>query len=509
MKTFFTIVENHAKKDLGVLIFTDNNLGFQRKREEFVFSNKRNRIDLECIDEDLPRERIEPENETIKVQLFFMLSNIKHNLKEKGTICNKAYITKNVSKKFKHYNQVIQNIFLQTGTKENIKEIFSKSQRTYHAFLRFAQRIRIKHAKMNITSDLSLTPIEPNQKNTIIIYQNKTKYPFTLSDLINIILTAVTNAPLLFPSPFIPKNPYNNIPFSKSIMYHIYWSIKSSNILMPPLINSYFWSSFNLNDFIVNNEQAIRDYTIKKYVLNSPVTVIYDEIIQMLDNSSNMLRGLDIDPDFPRTQLVEIMKPYLFLYIMKNDGILGTEKRRVSKILYKRKLMYFINYNPYFGRKTIKCKKPSSDVASIFSRSCLTNDYVPPLVPLSIPLSGNSIALQAVVEMESRLVSLWAEPIRDDIVVSGTNELSDNVNSNEGVVTVPKKEQKIFVFNTENPGLTIKKIEKLFKNYNTITSTVFEYDSESDNDSDTSSSVSVASLPLERNTGTRIHMNRG
>jgi hypothetical protein len=268
-------------------------------------------------------------------------------------------------------------------------------------------------------------------------------------------LTAITNAPSLFPEPLAPKNPYNNVPLSKPILYHIYWAIKSSNILMPPLINAYFGSNFNLNDFIINNEQAVREHTIKKYVTNSPATVLHDEILQMLDYSRARDK-LDIDPDFPKAKLVEIMKPYLFLFIMRNDGIRGTEKRRVSGLLFKREMLNFIKYNPTFGRKNINpVKRTRASFISPTAAQCTR--------PVQL--------LQHVAQQQ----------------LSGhTNE---NVVQPSSVAPlqqqVPKKDPKTIVFNTANPGLTISKIEKMYRNYRTIIArNINEYDSESSYDSD-------------------------
>ena len=569
MKTFFTVVEKHSRQNLGVNIFTDEKCDFHKNREEFVFDTGKSRLVPLCIpkveepirdtvhsldrieyeiEEDLPQhaevmERIEvsPENETINRQLFFMINIMKHHLKGKSSSRSNKHIKMNVSKKFKYYNQTIQNMFLNNKIKETIKEIFCKSQRTYHAFLRFAQRIRIKQAKMNITTDLSMTPIEPNQKNTTIIYQNNTKYPFTLSDLINIVLTSITNAPSLFPEPLVPKNPYNNIPFSKAILYHIYWAIKSSNILIPPLINSYFWSNFNLNDFIVNNEQAVRDYAIKKYVMNSPVTVLYDEIIQMLEDSNSLFRNktINIDFDFPKNKLVEIMKPYLFLYIMKNDGISGTEKRRVSKIIFKREIINFIKYNPSFGRKIIKCKKTTSGVfkACLFNVSQPIVSLVPSLsCPQCIPLQSSDgqrsfashfappAAMQNLQQLNQDFGRGAFTPptMRSNNSVGdlrspeefGTNDLHAEPLSTAGAVEHTTKDVKTFEFNTANPGLSIKEIEKMYKNYINITpKNINEYDSENGNDSDSESddsiesytSIESAGISLERGLGTRIH----
>jgi hypothetical protein len=472
MKTFFTIIEKCAQKKLGMDIFVEGNT--------FVFSEEPQNKDpirnsslckaarrdpTTAATERVGRE-IYSETMTIKYQLYFMMNNINYHVKnpkqsEKAVLGHKEHKAHrtNINKKFKYYTETVNNMFLNTNTKDSIQEIFCKSQRTYHAFLHFAQIVRTKQAKMNITTDLSMAPL-PKQKNIVTIYQNKTRYPFTLSDIINIILAAITNAPSLFPEPLTPKNPYNNVPLSKPILYHIYWAIKSSNILMPPLINAYFGSNFNLNDFIINNEQAVREYTIKKYVTNSPATVLYDEILQMLDYSRAKDK-LDIDPDFPKAKLVEIMKPYLFLFIMKNDGIRGTEKRRVSGVLFKREMSNFIKYNPTFGRKNINpVKRTRASFVSSTAAQCTRP------VQEAQQLSGHTN--ENVVQPNS--------------VAPGLTSPHRGVGGSFGT---PRPTPKTVVFNTANPGLTISKIEKMYRNYRTIVArNINEYDSESSYDSD-------------------------
>jgi hypothetical protein len=485
MKTFFTIIEKCAQKKLGIDIFVEGNT--------FVFSeDPQNKDPIRDPNKDPitdpnqdPNKEIYSEKMTIKYQLYFMMNNINYHVKnpkqsEKAVLGHKehkehkehkAHKT-NINKKFKYYTETVNNMFLNTNTKDSIQEIFCKSQRTYHAFLHFAQIVRTKQAKMNITTDLSMAPLpsptgkgegkgEPKQKNIVTIYQNKTRYPFTLSDIINIILAAITNAPSLFPEPLAPKNPYNNVPFSKPILYHIYWAIKSSNILMPPLINAYFGSNFNLNDFIINNEQAVREYTIKKYVTNSPVTVLHDEILQMLDYSRARDK-LDIDPDFPKAKLVEIMKPYLFLFIMRNDGIRGTEKRRVSGLLFKREMLNFIKYNPTFGRKNINpVKRTRAGFVSPTAAQCTR-----PVQPRD--------AMQHVAQQQQS--DSTNENVLEPEVTSSVAPLQQQTT---------KKDPKTVVFNTANPGLTISKIEKMYRNYTTIIArNINEYDSESSYDSD-------------------------
>ena len=61
---------------------------------------------------------------------------------------------------------------------------------------------------------------------------------------------------------------------------------------------------------------------------------------------------LDIHEDFPIKTLIEVMKPYLKLYMLSIHS--RTNNRKNIKILLKKKLSYFVSYNNKFGRKNIK-----------------------------------------------------------------------------------------------------------------------------------------------------------
>jgi len=443
MKTFFKIIELHSQKILN---------------KDFHPSD----------------------NEIVKHHLSFMMNHFdedphSNNDTTKGTtnlssrrpikFGHRIKCSNLIQKKFEVYQLIIKNMFITKKNKETIQEIFHKSQRTYHILIQFAQKIRMRKTKIHVHTDLSLIPIESNQKNTIIIYQNKTKYLFTLSDMINIILNAITNSPSLFAEPLVPKNPYNNIPFSRAILYYIYWTIKSSTILMPSLINNYFWCDFNFQNFVLNNEQNIREHSIKKYVMNSPMTTLYDEIITMLQMNKSWIRNrIKIHRDFPKNQLVEIMKPYLYLYIMKNDGIYGTEKKRIAHVLFRRELINFMEHNPTFGRK--KVTQVSSSLPTFSS---------------SFDVSGNQNVINnhIIFHIPSVCFALPSNQLssldRDRHGFDEHQRLSNNIIS---------KKKQIINFNVDNPGLTIAKIEKMFKNYGNQNDDLMTSESESESESE-------------------------
>jgi hypothetical protein len=66
---------------------------------------------------------------------------------------------------------------------------------------------------------------------------------------------------------------------------------------------------------------------------------------------------INIDTDFPRDLLCNIMRPFLKLYLIHSSSISNTEYRYRVYFELKYKLTKFQEYNPIFGRKVF-VKKP-------------------------------------------------------------------------------------------------------------------------------------------------------
>jgi len=180
--------------------------------------------------------------------------------------------------------------------------------------------------------------------------QNKSRYLFSMNDLINIIETAVSNAPNFFLHPLSPKNPYNNQILNTSTLCNIYFKIKEGNCKFSLIIHLFFLACFVKYDFYVNNEPFLREYAIKKYIYTSPNNTLYNPVKIMLNNNP-YTNKLNIHNDFPKDLLVEIFKPYLFYHYIVNYDIKGTEKIYNYKNQLYIKLRKFYEYNKLFGRK--------------------------------------------------------------------------------------------------------------------------------------------------------------
>jgi hypothetical protein len=251
-------------------------------------------------------------------------------------------------------------IFLIKGndTKKNeFLDCFNKIQRLYHTLKRFIYKYKYKKSKLVVNTDMELNEIYETDKNVICIYQNNSRYLFKLFDLFKIINMALSNSYEFFAEPLCIKNPYNNIPFEKNILYYIHYFItEKTNIRFKlsqtELFLKFHSCHFNLTTFLNSYEYLLREYTINNHVKNSLTEIAYIETMIMLNcfnKNKPIANRINIDKNFPKNKLVNIFKPYLNLY---NHGkyILVPHLKKKNLFELNIKLIRFQKFNPIFGR---------------------------------------------------------------------------------------------------------------------------------------------------------------
>lgn len=269
--------------------------------------------------------------------------------------------------------KILNSVFYKVKTDKLLIDKFTKIQKTYFAFSKLAYIYKIKKSKCVITHDLYFNDINKNESNVIQIYQNNMTYLFTISDLIHLLMVSLTNASHFFINPLECKNPYNNIPFSKNILYNIYFSIKNKQICLPELIEQFFVEEFDLPIFLNKNKVLIQTTSIKEYVSNSSLITLYNYGLNIFNYFNHLCTTqIAIHPEFPKKLFVDIMKPLIILYLISNYSIDSFTKYNTSQELYQEIQRFYI-FNPLFGRKHIKIcldqnKKPFKKV--YFNDSC-------------------------------------------------------------------------------------------------------------------------------------------
>jgi hypothetical protein len=282
-----------------------------------------------------------------KKETFLLLSNFFHYFSSDKNAFK-------VQKKYDFLKELQQNPFLKEESKKEIRNIFYQCQKVYFAFSKLAFSYKWKRSKIVIDTDLGLNQISLNQKNVICVFHQGSRYLFIVSDLINVFITALTYSPSFFSSPLAIKNPYNNLPFTISNLYYIYFTLFFRCIPIPDIIKHFFQLNFDLDTFEKENEMLIREYAIRNIIYSMNPTIMHSKIRFMLQYYNKQhFKKIEVDNDFSKEKIVEIFQPYLYLFYVSIFS-LDPNKKRKSGDLWEKMLFRLRFYFPLFGRKIIK-----------------------------------------------------------------------------------------------------------------------------------------------------------
>lgn len=282
-------------------------------------------------------------------------------------ILSNIHLYKNYKNKFDYVEKTMNDFYFSKKQNEKTEffNLFCKIQHIYHIINKFFYLYRYKKSKLIVNTDLQLNTIKETDPNIICIYHINLKYLFKIDELLKLIYTSLTNSFSFFSEPLPIRNPYNNIPFGKSILYYIYYYLSSYtkiNLIKPDHLDIFFKfkeCNFNMTKFVNNYEYILIEYVIKNYINNSTKKILIDDIKEIIksfnSNFSNEYYKIRICEDFPEDELIRIMKPYLYLSLRSHYSLVQKNKIEARKKLYL-KLREFQRFNTQFGRKIIKFK---------------------------------------------------------------------------------------------------------------------------------------------------------
>jgi hypothetical protein len=287
--------------------------------------------------------------------------------------------------KFLKYYLIPNTYNVKKKEKYKLFEIFFKIQKLIHKFYQFKRIINKKYSKSYDSElDLNLEPlINCNNNHVISLIENRTKYKFKITDIINIINNNLSFNYDFFPEPKEIKNPYTNISFSLPSLYKIYFTIKESTFLMPLLFERYFQVNFCMSSFVLYNDTLIREHNVKYFMTNSYETEKIKYIKKMIKyyNFYNKKNSIYINKDFPNKELIKVFQKLLRKYL--NTYYIYKESSYKFKKKFMDSMIEFKKFNPIFGRKmfyknikklyNISCYKYENDYNYLFS-----SYYLPP-----------------------------------------------------------------------------------------------------------------------------------
>ena len=251
--------------------------------------------------------------------------------------------------KFEVIRQWKNNRFTDNMVHHHILDLFRRAQRTYYAFSRVARIFRLRHTPVRINTDLYMSELSPTARTTFALLDTRHIYYFTLKDLARIITESLTYSYSFFSEPTICKNPYNNVPFTKSTLYNIYFQMKSVFCVVPKFVQWFFDADFNVYEFKKRHEWDIREYKIQEYIDHTAPALMTHDILRMFRKYDTRER-MSIDKDIPCDVLVNRVKPLYRLYLLYKYSICSAQRENYEHEL-EYKIGEFIRRNPAFGRK--------------------------------------------------------------------------------------------------------------------------------------------------------------
>ena len=275
------------------------------------------------------------------------------------------------------------NTFIQNN-RNDLFDIFEKSQRFIFGIYALKKHWRLKKLQNHdYNKDLNFNSLDDiNENRKVSVMENDVRYTFSLCDIVNIINNSLAFHDKFFSVPSIIKNPYTNIPFSKSSLIKIYCAFKSSPYRTPILFERFYDCFFDIHDFEKNNEPLIREHNIKCFIKT-------ESTVEKIECIKNMLRYFNktqpsenkiiIDSEFPENRLILIFQKFLHIYlnILSLSSLVRIKNKNLLIIALKR----FHSENPIFGRKIMfknihKLYKYSNHINNC-DRNIFAQTYVP------------------------------------------------------------------------------------------------------------------------------------
>lgn len=235
--------------------------------------------------------------------------------------------------------------------------IFAKIIKTKNAFIKLWTQWKYKYSPVIIDTDLCLSKLDKNNKNTISIMKSNKVYLFSIFDLKKIIYNSLNNNNFLFSEPILIKNPYDNQPFAPHDLYNIYFFMKFRNIEINELFYYYFKFNFNIYMFKNKCTDVLRDHVIENLTQSENINVVSSEITGMIEYYNyyaSQSRKIYIADGFPLQILINALRPMLRIYFKSMFGLNESHTGFYIKEFFN-VMFFFQKRNPKFGRKYYNC----------------------------------------------------------------------------------------------------------------------------------------------------------
>ena len=279
---------------------------------------------------------------------------------------------------------VVNNIFVNGKNADVILDLYMHVARCVGMLTRMCSQWKRRRMRINNDTDLLLAPLSSYSSRVVTTLVDRgEKYMFKMSDLLNIVFSALTNSEdRWYAAPTKIKNPYTGLPFSLGNIYNIYIAIRESPLRMPALFSIFVDTGCNLTAFSMNYECLLREIMIENNIRNLSKPELSMEIRNMLSTTTaySPLERDDeiivrIHESFPEDVMISIFKPFLAPYYTHKYSMNPFIRHKSGETLVK-KLIVFRKDNPMFGRRLISSSTRFASNRFITTRNRHFNEHV-------------------------------------------------------------------------------------------------------------------------------------
>lgn len=296
--------------------------------------------------------------------------------------------TSNIKTDTQLYNHIFfSNEFMDNEDVIQIAKIYIKTKQIKNKLEKFIRIYKEKKAILyDSNTDLYLNCLDDfKDKYKIIIIENKTKYKFRLSNLINYWVESLTNNEALFSKPIPLSNPHTNLDISKYNLYNIYFKLLNTGFNIPLCINAFFQCDMDITIFTFRYYTMLKEKTIDNFIKQTNnIYDKWDQVINMLHDYRKFIDYLTFS-NFVSYQnkifICKKLKEPLNHYLKYKFSYNPRKKKRENNSARK-KIKKYLKDNPNFG----------------FERGTQVIRYVPlaerprPIIPPPPPI--NRVVLQ-------------------------------------------------------------------------------------------------------------------
>jgi hypothetical protein len=262
------------------------------------------------------------------------------------------------SSKFHKKLELYKDLITDYNYNSDVVNIYNTVQKSYSIISNFVFNYLKKTRPVVNNLDLYMVPIDPSDKYTIKLYHKGKNYLFTLNTLVILIKGKLMSMDKGTLKCYRCKNPYNNLPFTRSCILHFYFKYINTYKYLEDILISYYKHEFNEKNFFLYNEQSLRHWYIKSllYTTQDFERSLLREYVDIIFYTYCKSKRIFVNIDFPLNDLLVIMRPYLYCFLITKYCLNSDLSLFADKYLMEA-IPDFAEFNPYFGRKLINIKK--------------------------------------------------------------------------------------------------------------------------------------------------------